>query len=997
MSLEMSPGADEALSVLAAHANSQRPMEYAAFARVLVGRLSDGRAEEVEAFCRECEVVHLQQLSQLRDEGAPWHQDADVWRSVARLMIPRGVALLSLSEGVPVRGPELAAELRALAEAWLAHCRKNGFVGRDQVGVVIARLLPLMHYPGMPSAACIEHVEWALALRKEAGIGPNFEYFTAWKPFLHGLDDVTDLITLAQHGGLLCKNVLETWKHRIQEEKLPTPAGWAPWHEFFATHPEIYDADPVWDAGLAALRWPDSNRKQRKVLANILLSEISYHQQVERDYIHRLFDRLVRDDVEVFADLLKESGRYDISVNLAQWVFEGQYEALLPLLLPLIAMRCEYEEEGRAYRDIACRLASSRPDDLAAVPVKELVNLLPVLDAGSLKGALPVLTKVVAGSTSKALREALAAGAQRFEPADLVAAGWLKKPPKNLLLTCRDVLLKHPDPAAGPLLAELLASGKLDVASASMVEARLQQLGLAVDKAAAEAVTPGTAAAADTLDDDPAARLAALEAQAARVKRIAATVKAFDTPDNLALLAPLSEHAARALLHLVATAEDSLPPLVGQLLEPVPADARARFALMLVETWIASHGEPKLRWALRLLPGNADDRVVDQLVAAITAWNKPRLQRAAAATEQLGEVDTLYALLRVQEISESRKLKDMVLGSARVALRAAAQRRQITLSDLFDELTPDFGLGNGLALTVGPNAYRVELQGDLSLRVINDKGKASKSVPAVKDAALKPAWEAATAKLKGMASNLKTVVKQQAPRMHAALVTGKRWPLARWQRLFLQHPLLRIVGRSLIWRAEEAPGRVRTSFRIAEDFSLVDVEDDVLKLPDGCHISLWHPATAEAGEQAAWQAYFADYELEPMVDQLGACAELPPPEWFKDEQLVIPPGLEVAQEHLASLLKKWGYRPGPVGDGPSINEHCWHLPALEMGIQLDHGYFPPWMDIGNPVAIESFRVRDLSQYWAWLKPADLPVPLQATLMGQIRALQAKAMSHEGEQ
>src|SRR5690606_20418369 len=120
---------------------------------------------------------------------------------------------------------------------------------------------------------------------------------------------------------------------------------------------------------------------------------------------------------------------------------------------------------------------------------------------------------------------------------------------------------------------------------------------------------------------------------AARVKRIAATVKAFDTPDNLALLAPLSEHAARALLHLVATAEDSLPPLVGQLLEPVPADARARFALMLVETWIASHGEPKLRWALRLLPGNADDRVVDQLVAAITAWNKPRLQRAAAATE----------------------------------------------------------------------------------------------------------------------------------------------------------------------------------------------------------------------------------------------------------------------------------------------------------------------------------------------------------------------------
>src|SRR5690606_38654924 len=131
--------------------------------------------------------------------------------------------------------------------------------------------------------------------------------------------------------------------------------------------------------------------------------------------------------------------------------------------------------------------------------------------------------------------------------------------------------------------------------------------------------------------------------------------------------------------------------------------------------------------------------------------------------------------------------------------------------------------------------------------------------------------------------------------------------------LFVQHPLLRIVGRSLIWRAEEAPELARSSFRLAEDFSLVDVEDEVLSLPEGCSVSLWHPATAEAGELEAWQTYFADYEMEPMVDQLGACAELPSAELFKDEQLLAPPGLVVAQEQLAGLAKKWGYRPGPVG------------------------------------------------------------------------------------
>jgi hypothetical protein len=329
--------------------------------------------------------------------------------------------------------------------------------------------------------------------------------------------------------------------------------------------------------------------------------------------------------------------------------------------------------------------------------------------------------------------------------------------------------------------------------------------------------------------------------------------------------------------------------------------------------------------------------------------------------------------------------------AARIALRAAAARRKMSVPELFDELTPDFGLGQGLTVTVGPQSYRVELQGDLSLRVINDRNKASKAIPAVKDEALKPEWEAATAQLKTLASSLRTVVKQQAPRMLAALVSGKRWPLDRWQRLFVRHPLLRIVGRSLIWRAEDAPGLARTSFRLAEDFSLVDVEDETVALPAGCSISLWHPATAQPGEREAWQAHMADYELEALVDQLGACAEQPAPGQFKDGMLLPPAPITLAQEQLGGMLKKFGYRPGPVGDGPSINEHVWRLPALELSLELSHGHFPPYLDLGLPVAVEGLRVRDLSkEYGSSADPARLPKPLLATLQGQWLALAAKA-------
>ena len=126
--------------------------------------------------------------------------------------------------------------------------------------------------------------------------------------------------------------------------------------------------------------------------------------------------------------------------------------------------------------------------------------MLPAFDTASLKATLPTLTPLIAGSSAKGLRAAMAGLAAHIPLASLVDAGWLNKPPKNLLLTCRDVLLAHPDPAVGPLLAQLLAGGKLDAASASSVQQRLNQLGLtgqgasASEESQADAASPASAA-----------------------------------------------------------------------------------------------------------------------------------------------------------------------------------------------------------------------------------------------------------------------------------------------------------------------------------------------------------------------------------------------------------------------------------------------------------------------------------------------------------------------
>ena len=953
-----------------------------AFAAELDARLHDGRADEARTFLRGCEERCLNILGHLSGSDAPWSRDGDRWLAFARLTVPRGHVLSGRSE--ELTNAHVAAEVRVLAEQWLAHARSADLPVYKGIGLVLGSLLPWLSYPGMPYDEVTSTLDWALALREEAGFRRSHEYHAAWKPLVAQLNDA-DLQRYAAVGGKLFDDVLDHYRNERQPRQ-PKGQGWKDWLPFFAEHPQLFDKSYIDDPDLIGQRWASAGAPRREELAALLLSQLTYSQRAERTSALQLLDRLVAEDPAPFAKQLRENGRYQISLALAMHVMKQDDAALLPLLLPAIAQPCDREDELRRYRSVIRELVTRRPADLAEVPVKDLVNVLPVLDTASLKAALPTLTPLIAGSSAKGLRAAMAGLAAHIPLASLVDAGWLNKPPKNLLLTCRDVLLAHPDPAVGPLLAQLLAGGKLDAASASSVQQRLQQLGLT-----GQGASTSEESQADAASPASAAGGVDLEAQLASIKRLSAAIKPFDTPELLALCAPLSEHAARVLLHVSAIAEGGLPPLAGELLARIPADNRARLALALVQQWIASEGEPKQRWALRLLPGHADDRVVDALVSAVQAWNRPRLQRAAAAVEHLGEVDSLYALLRVQEISESRSLKDQVQRTARIALRAAAARRKMSVPELFDELTPDFGLGQGLTVTVGPQSYRVELQGDLSLRVINDKNKASKTIPAVKDEALKPEWEAATAQLKTLATSLKTVVKQQAPRMLAALVSGKRWPLDRWQRLFVAHPLLRIVGRSLIWRAEDAPGLARTSFRLAEDFSLVDVEDETVALPAGCSISLWHPATAQPGEREAWQAYMADYELEPLVDQLGACAEQPAPGQFKNGMLLPPAPITLAQEQLGGLLKKFGYRPGPVGDGPSINEHVWRLPALELSLELSHGYFPPYLDLGLPVAVEGLRVHDLSkEYGASADPARLPKPLLATLQGQWLALAAKA-------
>ncbi|SDY39491.1 DUF4132 domain-containing protein [Delftia lacustris] len=956
-----------------------------AFAAELAKRLAQGRDAGVADFLRDSSSLCQERLHQLPGEHAPWQRDHALWLALARISLPLG-QFYGGNPGVPRRSAELTAELTALARAWLDDWGSRTHQPwrlRDGYDLVLRQVFGVLGHEGMSSAEITALLRWARELSAKAGIAPGAQYYCQWQHLLHQLPE-PELLAMAieDGGGQLSRDIVQ--RQLPLQRTRPAAQRWALWRDFFAQFPAVLDQLRLPEPVLIASRWETADAARRDLLAQDLFKALCFASDDDWPHDHALVERMLQTDAAPLAAWFKQLGHLAINPAVAQRLWEARWPALLPLLLPACADGCKHESDRAGYASVAETLLADRPGDLARLAAGPLTHLLPALRVDTLQRLLPQLGKAASGSASKGLRAALAQALSALPVDAPQAAGWLAKPNKNLVLAYRDVLLAHPDPASGSLLSALLSGGLLDVAEQGPVQARLKDLGAAAPVADAAGSPGGEAMPAGS----DAGSLAELEAQAASLQRLSPAIAALDQPALLDLLAPLSAQAARALLHLAASSPQELPALARQLLAQAGAENRARLALALVQHWVAADGAPESRWVLKLLPGAADDRIVDVLSSAALAWHKTRKERAVVALQQLGRLDTVYALSCVQALATGKTLKPSVLAAAQAVLAEAATRRGMALADLGDELTPDFDLGRGVQLQVGAQTYDVLLQGDLSLRLRTPAGKLVRSLPALDDEGLRTEWEAAAARLKTLSKGIKAVLQQQAPRLQSCLMLGRHWPLDTWRRLFLEHPLLRVVAQGLVWRVEPAAGQP-FSLRIAEDLSLVDAESDAVQLPAEGRIALWHPAQATEQERAQWRECLADYGLKALVDQVDAPADLPLASQWQPELLQPLAPIRLTQQALDGLAGPWRFHAGPVCDGPGIYLHLRDFAVQRWRVELLHSAAMPYYEPGHEIDIEGFALRDMAAD-RLLPPAEWPLPLQASLCAMLQALASRA-------
>ncbi|MFJ8856567.1 DUF4132 domain-containing protein [Streptomyces sp. NPDC102437] len=379
---------------------------------------------------------------------------------------------------------------------------------------------------------------------------------------------------------------------------------------------------------------------------------------------------------------------------------------------------------------------------------------------------------------------------------------------------------------------------------------------------------------------------------------------------------------------------------VATLVETADATSLAEFAWALFEQWQLANLPAKESWALHALGLLGDDATVRRLTPVIRSWpGESAHHRAVEGLDVLASIGTDVALLQLHGISQRVKFK---------ALKARAQEKiaevaaglGLTGEQLSDRLVPDFGLDadGSTVVNYGTRSFTVGFDEQLRPYVLDGAGKRRKDLPqpgAQDDAELAPGEHKRFMALK---KDVRTIASDQVRRLEAAMVSGRSWTAQEFRELFVGHPLLWHLVRRLVWLSE-TEGGVRTAFRVAEDRTFADAQDDVFALADDAAVRLAHPL--HLGEElTTWSEVFADYEILQPFAQLGRTMYGLSEEETASYRLTRFEGLKVPTAKVLGLERHGWERGTPQDAGVErwiskrLTDDCCLVIALHQGIAV---------------------------------------------------------------
>lgn len=201
------------------------------------------------------------------------------------------------------------------------------------------------------------------------------------------------------------------------------------------------------------------------------------------------------------------------------------------------------------------------------------------------------------------------------------------------------------------------------------------------------------------------------------------------------------------------------------------------------------------------------------------------------------------------------------------ALAAAAEREGLPREDIDELAVPAYGLTD-VGLREEPLGdfaaiLRVERSGKCELTFRKEGGKIQKSVPA----AVKESHADDLKELKAAAKDIAAMLPAQRERIDSLFLQDKSWDLATWRERYLDHPLVGVVARRLIWRfapardgAWDAAAPARSAIWL-DGPGLTGLDGEPLATAEADRVRLWHPIEVPQEEILAWREFLESREI----------------------------------------------------------------------------------------------------------------------------------------
>ncbi|VEP17663.1 conserved hypothetical protein [Hyella patelloides LEGE 07179] len=424
--------------------------------------------------------------------------------------------------------------------------------------------------------------------------------------------------------------------------------------------------------------------------------------------------------------------------------------------------------------------------------------------------------------------------------------------------------------------------------------------------------------------------------------------------DNIGLN---QEQILAVLLAIKKSKQDSIHPLLIELKKYAMPESLDNFTVQLFELWRKEDAPSKDKWAMFALGYLGSEIAAIKLAPLIITWRSElKHQRVTWGLDCLKTMGTDTALMQLNGIAQKTRHKNL-RKKALEQLAITAKERNLTTEELEDRIVPTCGLDEQgkRIFDFGVRQFEFVLGEGMKPQVKDDKDKirANLPKPGKKDDPDKA--NNAISAWKILKKQITQVTKIQATRLEQAMITQRRWNVDEFELRIVNHPLMTHLAWGLVWGGYDVKGNRVTTFRIAEDRTSRNIENETLQLKDITTVGIVHAIALTPEEKAKWNQIWLDYELFSPFPQLNRELFLPTPEERETTLVTRFKDITIPGIRLVSIFEKQEWIRGGTGDGGGCNEHSKTYPNAGLIVSIKYtGGIAMW-DVRDSSDIEITR------------------------------------------